>query len=169
MARLDRLSTGKPVAQVAAAIGRDFTLEMLEPICDLSRPQLDRALDELVGAGVLNRRSAASEASYVFKHALVQDAAYESLLLARRRSLHRRIAETLGEHLVDQPAVLAHHWERAGDLEQALACRFLAAERATARSAKWEAIAQHWRALELLERLPESRTPSSTISPLYWR
>ena len=120
MARLDRLTTGKPVAQMAAAVGRDFTPAMIEPICDLARPDLDRALDELVDAGVLNRRGASPEPSYFFKHALVQDAAYDSLLRGKRRQLHRRIAEALGARLVDQPAMLAHHWECAQDVEQAL-------------------------------------------------
>jgi tetratricopeptide (TPR) repeat protein len=156
MARLDRLTTGKPVAQMAAAIGREFTPAMIEPICGLARPDLDRALGELVGAGVLIRRGASPEPSYFFKHVLVQDAAYDSLLRDKRRQLHRRIAETLGARLADQPAMLAHHWEHARDLEQALRCRLQAGKRAAARFAVWEAVAQYWRALELLHQLPES-------------
>jgi class 3 adenylate cyclase/tetratricopeptide (TPR) repeat protein len=156
MARLDRLTTGKPVAQMAAAVGRDFTPAMIEPICDLARPDLDRALDELVGAGVLNRRGGSPEPSYFFKHALVQDAAYDSLLRGKRRQLHRRIAEALGARLVDQPAMLAHHWECAQDVEQALECRLQAGRLAAVRFAVWESGAQYWRALKLLQQLPES-------------
>ena len=155
-ARLDRLSLGKPVAQMAAAVGRDFTLELLAPVCDLPRPQLDRALDELVDAGVLNRRGASSDHAYAFKHALVQDAAYQGLLHANRRQLHQRIAEALGTHLADQPALLAHHWECAADLDQALKCRLQAGQRAAKRFALWEAAAQYWHALDLLQRLPET-------------
>jgi tetratricopeptide (TPR) repeat protein len=157
MARLDRLTTGKPVAQVAAALGREFTLAMIEPICGLARPDLDLALHELTGAGVLNRRGAAPEPTYIFKHVLLQDAAYDSMLRDKRRQLHRRIAETLGTRLADQPAMLAHHWERAQDVEQALKCRLQAGRRAVTRFAVWEAVAQYWRALELLQQLPESK------------
>jgi tetratricopeptide (TPR) repeat protein len=156
MARLDRLPTAKPVAQTAAALGRDFSRQMLEPICDLPRSGLERALDELVGAGVLNLRGGSLERSYVFKHALVQDTAYSSLLRGSRRQLHRRIAEALGERLADEPGLLAHHWEAAEDLDQALKYRLVAGERAAARSAMSEANAQYWRALELLLQLPES-------------
>ncbi len=155
MARLDRLGTGKPVAQVAAAIGRDFTPEMLEPICGLPRGELDRAFDELASAGVLIRRGT-SHASYVFKHALVQDAAYNSLLLGSRRQLHQRIAEALGERLAEEPALLAHHWEGAQDFSQALKYRLVAGDRALARSAMQDANAQYWRAVELLRKLPDS-------------
>jgi tetratricopeptide (TPR) repeat protein len=156
MARLDRLPTAKPVAQTAAALGRDFSRQMLQPICDLSPREVDQALEELVGAGVLVPRGGSSTPWYVFKHALVQDAAYNSLLRERRRQLHRRIAEALGAHLADQPALLAHHWECAADLDNALKYRLQAGQRAAARSAVWEAVSQYWRALELLQQLPES-------------
>jgi tetratricopeptide (TPR) repeat protein len=157
VARLDRLTIGKHVAQTGAAIGREFSEELLESVCELERSELDRALDELVESGLLFRRGSKLGATYIFKHALLQDASYNSLLLAKRRPLHRRIAEMLTAQTPDQAAILAHHWEGAEDFEMALHHRIEAAEQATKLYALWEAVAQYSLALDLLERLPETR------------
>lgn len=156
MARLDRLTIGKRIAQTGAAIGREFTRELLESVCGLDKTEFDRGLDELVGSGLVFRRGAGPTATYVFKHALLQEAAYSSLLLASRRPLHRRIAEALTNHSPEQSALLAHHWERAENLDHAFHHRIKAAERAANLHAQWEAVAQYWAALELLDRLPET-------------
>ncbi|MEE8251301.1 MAG: AAA family ATPase [Gemmatimonadales bacterium] len=157
MARLDRLTMGKQVAQAGAAIGREFTLELLEPASELDRPDLDDALTELVDSALVFRRGSGDSSTYVFKHALVQDAAYNSLLLSKRKPLHRRIAEALEGNVPDQPAVIAHHWERAEHSDKAIHFRLAAAEQAAKVSALWEAIAQYWCILNILERLPETR------------
>ena len=154
VARLDRLTIGKQVAQTGAAIGREFTEQLLESVCELDRPKLDQALDELVDSGLLFRRGSGSGAACLFKHALLQDAAYNSLLLATRRSLHRRIAKALTSQSPEQAALLAHHWERAEEFDKALHYWLEAVERARRLYARPEAVAQIWRALDLLEQLP---------------
>jgi class 3 adenylate cyclase len=157
VARLDRLTIGKHVAQTGAAIGREFTEELLESVCELDRSELDQALDELVESGLLFRRGSRPGTTYTFKHALLQDASYNSLLLAKRKPLHRRIAETLTVQAPEQAAILAHHWECAEDFEMALHHRFVAAEQTTRLYAHSESIAQYSLALELLDRLPETQ------------
>jgi class 3 adenylate cyclase/tetratricopeptide (TPR) repeat protein len=156
MARLDRLALGKQIAQMAGAIGREFTRELVASITDLSASDLDRAIEELIDGGVIFRRGSGADASYVFEHALLQDAAYSSLLLANRKPLHRRIAEALTTQAPEQAAVLAYHWESAEDFEKALDCRLQAARQASDLYAMSEATAQNLHALELLDRLPET-------------
>ena len=156
MARLDRLATGKPVIQTAAAIGREFTTELLGHICDLNGAALQNALDALVEAGLLVSRQTASGATYVFKHALLQDAAYSSLLRDTRRELHKRVAGALRQSLDNDPALLAHHYECAHAWEEVLNCRLLAAAKAESRSAGWEAAEHYRRAIHALEHLPDT-------------
>jgi len=157
VARLDRLTIGKHVAQAGAAIGREFSEELIESVCELERSELDRALEELVESGILFRRGSSPGVTYIFKHALLQDASYNSLLLAKRRPLHRRIAETLMAQSPEQAAILAHHWEAAKNFELALHHRLEAAKQAIRLYAHWEAIAQYRLALDLLDRLPETQ------------
>ncbi|MGI0524504.1 ATP-binding protein [Rhizobium giardinii] len=156
MARLDRLATGKPVIQTAAAIGREFTTELLGHICDLNGAALQNALDELVEAGLLVSRQIASGATYVFKHALLHDAAYSSLLRDTRRELHKRVAGALTQSLDTDPALLAHHYECAHAWEESLNFRLLAAAKAESRSAGWEAAEHYRRAIHALEHLPDT-------------
>jgi predicted ATPase len=156
MARLDRLAAGKPVIQTAAAIGREFTTELLGHVCDLNGAALQNALDALVEAGLLVSRQTASGATYVFKHALLQDAAYSSLLRDTRRELHKRVAGALRQSLDNDPALLAHHYECAHAWEEVLNCRLLAAAKAERRSAGWEAAEHYRRAIHALEHLPDT-------------
>jgi class 3 adenylate cyclase/tetratricopeptide (TPR) repeat protein len=156
MARLDRLATGKPIIQIAAAIGREFTTELLGHVCDLNGAALQNALDALVEAGLLVSRQTASGATYVFKHALLQDAAYSSLLRDTRRELHKRVAGALSQSLDDDPALLAHHYECAQAWEEVLKFRLLAAAKAENRSAGWEAAEHYRRAIHALEHLPDT-------------
>ncbi|RVC81788.1 guanylate cyclase [Mesorhizobium sp. M4A.F.Ca.ET.022.05.2.1] len=156
MARLDRLATGKRVYQTAAAIGREFTTELLERVCDLDGGELQITLDALVDAGLLIGRQTASGAAYVFRHALLQDAAYGSLLRDTRRELHERIAAALAHVRADDPALLAYHHERANAWEKVLDCRLAAGARAEGRGARWEAAEHYRRAINALEHLPDT-------------
>jgi class 3 adenylate cyclase/tetratricopeptide (TPR) repeat protein len=155
MARLDRLAPVKEVAQIGAVIGREFSHELLAAVAPMSGNQLGDALEQLVGAELVFRRGTAPGATYSFKHALVQDAAYQSLLRSRRHQLHARIAEVLERRVPDVgPEVLAHHLTEAGLAERAIPYWRRAGELAADRSANVEAIAHLGRGLELLETLP---------------
>jgi predicted ATPase/class 3 adenylate cyclase len=160
VARLDRLASAKPVAQVGAAIGREFSFKLLAAVADLGEEALEGALEELVGSGLAFRRGSPPEASYTFKHALVQDAAYRSLLRSRRQQLHARIADALEREfpgLVDaEPEVLAHHCTQAGLTERAVEYWSRAGDLAIRRSANEEAVGHLGRGLACLEGLPES-------------
>jgi tetratricopeptide (TPR) repeat protein len=160
MARLDRLGPiAKEVAQAGATIGREFRYSLLATITDLPEPQLREALDRLTHAGLVFARGAPPEASYLFKHALVQDAAYGSLLRSRRQSLHRHIAVTLEARFPEivqaQPALLAQHCQKADLAEQAVSYWLKAGQQALVRSAMTEAAAQLRRGLDLLAGLPD--------------
>jgi len=155
-ARLDRLVIGKKIAQTGAAIGREFTEELLGSICDFNQSELKKALDELVDTGLLFRYGNGLVARYVFKHALLQDAAYNSLLLTNRKLIHCRIAEALTMRSPNDEALLAHHWEQAGNFDKALRCWLESAEKASKRYNRSEANAQYWRALNVLGQLPET-------------
>ncbi len=117
MARLDRLAPVKEVAQAAACIGREFTTSLLEAV--LQRTSLKQDLKQLVDAGLIFRRSMGEDETYIFKHALVQDTAHESLLVSKRQQLHARIAEVLEASPDSEPAVLARHFSSAGLAEKA--------------------------------------------------
>ncbi|MEZ5863575.1 MAG: adenylate/guanylate cyclase domain-containing protein [Geminicoccaceae bacterium] len=156
MARLDRLGPVKEVAQIASVIGREFDQATLAAVSPESGQFLLTALDQLVAAGLVFRHGASPEISYSFKHALVRDAAYASLLRENRKRLHRRVAEVLAGPQDADPALLAHHWEQAGDPERALPQLMRAGDDAASRFAIWEAVAHYWHAAALLEALPES-------------
>ena len=123
MARLDRLGPAKEVAQIGSAIGREFSHALLASVVSRSEIELGSALDRLTAAGLLFRQGVPPHASYLFKHALVQDAAYGTLLREPRRALHARIAETLESSFADiaenQPEILARHYTEAGLIEKA--------------------------------------------------
>ena len=158
MARLDRLGRAKEVAQIGAAIGRDFSHSLLRDIIRKPEAELQTALDRLVTAGLLFRQGVPPHASYLFKHALVQDAAYGTLLREPRRALHARIAETLEREFVDlaerQPELLARHFTEAGQIENAARQWGKAGQRSLERSALIEAMEQFARALDQIATLP---------------
>ena len=160
MARLDRLGAAKEVAQTAAAIGREFSHELLVAVAQTSPSELSAALDRLVSAGLLLRQGAAPHATYLFNHALVQDAAYSTLLRDARHTLHARIGETLEQKFPDiaerQPEVVARHFMEAGLTEKAATLSAKAGRRSLARSALKEAAEQLAQALRLLESLAGS-------------
>ncbi|MCA1409100.1 AAA family ATPase [Ensifer sp. IC3342] len=160
MARLDRLGRAKTVAQVGACIGREFSYELIAALAVLDEPELQRGLDQLVGSGLVFRRGSPPEAIYSFKHALVRDTAYQSLLKSCRRELHRRIAQVLEElapHVVAaQPELLAHHLTEAGQLPQAVVFWHRAGEHANERAANAEAAGHLAKGLDLLAQMPEN-------------
>jgi predicted ATPase len=160
MARLDRLGTAKEVAQLAATIGREIPHELLAAVSPWSEEDLDRELDRLVHAELLFRRGLPPRVRYVFKHALLQDAAYTSLLKSDRKRHHQSIAEALEERFPEtaaaQPELVAHHFTEAGRPEQAVPRWRRAGENAIQASAFLEAAGHLERALGLLAELPES-------------
>jgi predicted ATPase len=161
MARLDRLGSGpKEIAQIAAAIGREFSYELLAPVARRPLDEIEAALGRLSDAGLVFCRGAPPAANYSFKHALVRDAAYASLLRRRREELHTRIAAVLEADFPDavetQPELLAQHFTEAGLAEPAIDYWQRAGGRAAARSANLEAVAHLTRGIAVLNTLPES-------------
>jgi class 3 adenylate cyclase/predicted ATPase len=158
MARLDRLGPAKEVAQIGSTIGREFSHALLAAVVRKPEAELNSALDRLIAAGLLFRQGLPPHASYLFKHALVQDAAYGTLLREARRALHARIAETLESQFTDiaesQPELLARHCTEAGLIEKAAALWGKAGRRSQARSALVEGAEQLTRALALIAALP---------------
>jgi class 3 adenylate cyclase/tetratricopeptide (TPR) repeat protein len=161
MARLDRLAPVKEVAQLGAVLGREFAYEVLAAVTPKSEPALSEALEQLVGAGLLFRRGQPPEAHYRFKHALVQDAAYTSLLKSTRQQLHMRIATVLEARFPaiagTEPELMARHYTEAWLPAQAIPYWQRAGERAIARPAYREAVGSFEQALRALSHLPETR------------
>jgi class 3 adenylate cyclase len=158
MARLDRIGPAKEVAQVGAAIGREFSHALLVAVVHKPEAELGPALDRLIQTGLLFRQGVPPHATYLFKHALVQDAAYGTLLREPRRTLHARIAETLERQFPEiaesQPELLAHHCTEAGQVEKAAGLWGKAGQRSLDRSALVEATAHLTRALTQIAALP---------------
>jgi serine/threonine protein kinase/tetratricopeptide (TPR) repeat protein len=158
-ARLGRLGSAREIAQLASVIGRVFSLDLLAAVSSRDEATLAQELRSLVQAELIYRKGAGKQARYLFKHALVQDAAYDSLLKKERQQIHLRISEVLESRFAEtaeaQPELLAHHFEQAGQAERAAHYRFKAGSLASSRSASQEAIDQFSVALRLLEALPE--------------
>lgn len=165
LARLDRLAPAREVAQVAAAIGREFPHELLAVAAALPESDLQAGLDDLVGSGLVFRRGTPPQATYSFKHALVQDAAYATLVRTKRQRLHARIAAAIEQHFPEpvqaQPELLAHHYTEAGLAEPAIDYWLRAGQAEIARSATAEAITQLTKGLELI--------PALSDEPARWR
>jgi class 3 adenylate cyclase/tetratricopeptide (TPR) repeat protein len=160
MARLDFLGSIKEIAQIGAVLGRDFSYSLLSAVAGLPKEDLQNSLARLVDSGLVLEKSVSSETIYTFKHALVQEAAYGSLLKSRRRELHRAIAKALNESFSDvaksRPELVAQHLTQAGDTEPAVEAWQAAGDLATSRAALVEAMQHFKKALELLNTLPES-------------
>jgi predicted ATPase/class 3 adenylate cyclase len=157
MARLDRLSTVREIAQLGATLGREFSYELLHAVFRLDET-LQQGLKQLVEAELLYQHGLGPQAQYLFKHALIQDTAYQSLLKSTRQQYHRQIAQALADRFPEivaaQPELVAHHYTEAGLIEQALPYWQKAGERAAKRSAYVEAVAHLTRGLEVLKALP---------------
>jgi TOMM system kinase/cyclase fusion protein len=168
MARLDRLATVKALAQLGATLGREFSYELLQAVSPWDEETLRRGLQQLVEAEFLYQRGLPPQATYLFKHALIQEAAYQSLLRSTRQQYHKRIAQVLEAHFPEvcetQPELLAHHYTAAGFTDQAVDYWQRAGQRASARSANQEVISQLTTGLALLRTLPP--TPARTQQEL---
>ena len=160
MARLDRFLPVKEIAQVGAAIGREFSYELIAAVAPIPQAQVDDALTQLTDSGLAFRRGTPPDATYTFKHALVQDAAYDSLLKSKRQELHGKIARVIEERFPNtrttEPEVLAHHLTVAGRTEVAIPLWQSAGELALKRMALTEAISHLDKGLELITTLPHS-------------
>jgi class 3 adenylate cyclase/tetratricopeptide (TPR) repeat protein len=179
LARIDRLTESKAVAQIGAAIGREFSFELLAAVVQSKPKELEAALALLEAADVISSRGSPPQVIYTFKHALVQEAAYSTLLLSRRQMLHRRIAETMQNAFAQmaqvQPELLAHHFTEAGLAARAIDWWERAALRSAIRSNNFEAVSQFYRALELLTQLADDASTQrrefelrvALIEPLY--
>jgi TOMM system kinase/cyclase fusion protein len=160
-ARLDRLATVKGVAQLGATLGREFTYALLQAISPVDETALQQALGQLVAAELLYQRGAPPQATYRFKHALIQEAAYQSLLRSTRQRSHQRIAQVLEAQFPEtaetQPELLAQHYTEASLLGQAIPYWQRAGQRAIQRSAHVEAINHLAKSLDLLNTLPDTQ------------
>jgi hypothetical protein len=160
MARLDRLATVKALAQLGATLGREFSSELLQAVAPWDEETLHQGLQQLVAAEFLYQQGLPPQATYRFKHALIQEAAYQSLLKSTRQQYHQRIAQVLESRFPElcetQPELLAHHYTEAVLAEQAVVYWQRAAQRAIERSANREAISHLTKGLEVLKLLPDT-------------
>ena len=160
MARLDQLNTAKEVAQLGAVLGREFAYELLQAIAPQDEDTLQAGLAQLVGAELLYQRGRPPRARYIFKHALIQDAAYASLLKSTRQQVHQQIAQVFEARfpavVETQPELVAQHYTAAGCTEQAVRYWQRAGQQASDRSAHLEAISHFTTGIELLKTLPET-------------
>jgi predicted ATPase len=159
LARLDRLAAVKGLAQLGAVLGRHFPYALLQAVVDLDESTLQRALEQLVAAELLYQQGVPPQATYVFKHALIQDTAYQSLLRSTRQQYHQRTVQVLAEQFPEiaatQPELLAHHYTEAGLSLQALRSWQQAGQHAVERLAYTEAIAHLTKGLEVVQTLPD--------------
>ncbi len=166
MARLDRLAPVKEVAQLAATLGRTFSYELLAAVARRAESALEDALSQLIDAELLYRRGLSAELTYEFKHAMVQDVAYNSLLRSKRHQLHKEIADILEERFPDtveaNPELLAHHLREAAMPERAIPYALRAGDAAAARYARAEATAHYQAALDMARSLPPSENASES-------
>ena len=165
MARLDQLASAKTVAQIASAIGREFAFDLLEATAPSPPQEVRAAVDRLREAGLLSRREFSAIETYSFKHALVQETAYASMLRSERQPLHLRIAEALSTKFIDvaegAPEVVAYHYTQAREITPAINHWLKAGRQASKRSAFMEAVTHFETALKLLEELPRTRRGSN--------
>jgi class 3 adenylate cyclase/predicted ATPase len=168
MARLDRLGTAKEIAQLGATLGREFSYDLLHAVCRVEDSTLQHGLRQLVDAELLYQRGVASHATYLFKHALIQDTAYQSLLKSKRQQYHQQIAQVLEDRFLEtketQPELLAHHYTEAHLIAQAIPYWQQAGQKAIRRSANIEANSHLTKGLGLLKTLPD--TPERTQQEL---
>ncbi|HZZ21567.1 MAG TPA: hypothetical protein VFE60_02840 [Roseiarcus sp.] len=163
-ARLDRLGPAREVAQIGAVLGRNFTYLLLRDVAEADEPALQASLDRLADADLLFVEGAPPQASYRFKHALIQDAAYESLLKSRRQALHARAAEILRDSASPEPEAIAHHFTQAGLDDLASEWWGKAGDQALRRSAFQEAIAHLGKAIEIADKTGAARPASDSAA-----
>ena len=159
-ARLDRLGPAREVAQIGAVLGRDFAYPLLRDVAEIDEPALQASLDRLADADLLFVEGAPPQANYRFKHALIQDAAYDSLLKSRRQALHRRAAEILRESASPEPEAIAHHFTEAGLDDLAIEWWGKAGDQALRRSAFQEATAHLSKAITMADKATGGKAAS---------
>ena len=168
MARLDRLGPAREVAQIGSVIGRGFSYKLLKAVAGMDDAPLEAALEKLSDADIVLVEGVLPESDYRFKHALIQDAAYENLLKSRRQVLHRRIAETLRDRFPDkaaaEPEVLAHHFTQAGLTDAAIEWWGKAGDQALRRSAFQEAISHLGKAIEMADKESDAAPRAAAVS-----
>ena len=168
MARLDRLGPAREVAQIGSVIGRGFSYGLLRDVAGMEDAPLQAALEKLAEADIVLVQGLPPESDYRFKHALIQDAAYENLLKSRRQVLHRRVAEILRDRFADtaaaEPEALAYHFTQAGMTDAAIEWWGKAGDQALRRSAFQEAISHLGKAIEMADKAGESRTPRAATA-----
>ena len=168
MARLDRLGPAREVAQIGAVVGRGFSYELLCAVAGIDETQLQAALERLAEADIVLVEGLPPSSDYRFKHALIQDAAYENLLKSRRQVLHRRVAEILRDRFADaaetEPEVLAHHFTQAGLTDAAIEWWGKAGDQALRRSAFQEAIAHLGKAIEMADKESDAAPRAAAVS-----
>jgi predicted ATPase len=166
MARLDRLAPVREIAQLGATLGREFRYEVMQAVCPLDEETLQQGLTRLVEAELVSQRGELPQARYIFKHTLVQETAYQSLLKSKRQHYHQQIARVLEERFPDtrdtQPELIARHYTEAGLIHQAIAYWQRAGQRANKRSAYAEAISHLTRGIGLLMTLPDTSERART-------
>src|SRR6516165_4262229 len=169
-ARLDRLGAAREVAQIAAVIGRGFSYPLVRAVAKMEDEALQTALERLAEADILLVQGLPPESEYRFKHALIQDAAYENLLKTRRQVLHRRTAEALRDRFADkaaaEPEVLAHHFTQAGMTDAAIEWWGKAGDQALRRSAFQEAISHLGKAITMADKIAEGASRGAATSPV---
>src|SRR2546427_11824423 len=158
MARLDRLSTARELVQLGAVLGREFAYDLLHAVAPVDEMTLQQELAQLVDAELVYQRGLPPRSRYLFKHALIQDAAYQSLLKSTRQQYHQRIAQVLAAQFPEiaetQPELVAHHYTEAGLSTQAIPYWQQAGQQASERSANLEAVNHLTKGLEVLKTLP---------------
>ena len=168
MARLDRLGPAREVAHIGSVIGRGFSYGLLRAVAGIEDVTLQAALAKLADAGIVLAQGLPPDSDYRFKHALIQDVAYENLLKSRRQVLHRRVAETLCDQFAEtaeaEPEVLAHHFTQSGLIDAAIEWWGKAGEQALARSAFQEAIAHLGKAIEMADNAAPGAAAATGIS-----
>jgi tetratricopeptide (TPR) repeat protein len=166
-ARLDRLGPAREVAQIGAVIGRGFPYALLRAVAGMEDTALQASLERLADADILLVQGLPPDSDYRFKHALIQDAAYENLLKSRRQILHRRVAEVLRDQFADsaaaEPQLLAHHFTQAGLIEAAIEWWGKAGDQALRRSAFQEAISHLGKAIEMAEQGTDLLPPGDRL------
>src|SRR6516165_960725 len=167
-ARLDRLGPARDVAQIGAVIGRDFSHSLLRAVAEMAEAPLRTALERLAEADILLVQGVSPESGYRFKHALIQEAAYENLLKSRRQALHRHVGEILRDRFADtaaaEPELLAHHFTQAGLTDAAIEWWGKAGDQALRRSAFQEAISHLGKAIEMADKTGEGASAAATAS-----
>jgi class 3 adenylate cyclase/tetratricopeptide (TPR) repeat protein len=163
-ARLDRLGSARETAQIGAVLGRGFSYSLLQSVAGLDKRALQAALERLAEADILFVEGDGARATYRFKHALIQDAAYDSLLKSRRQALHRRAAEILCDSASPEPEAIAHHFTQAGLDDLAIEWWGNAGDQALRRSAFQEAIAHLGKAIEMADKAAGAREPAPAVA-----